>query len=89
MLNTVKSFMMKNLNIGYLLIEVGNKPIAINVSIPILYSSKHFAYIYAHTTCDNALVIIARLIFAPSEIILYSRKWFILSNELKFPRLTN
>ena len=55
MLNTVKSFMMKNLNIGYLLIEVINKPIAINVSILILYSSKNFAYIYTHTTCDNAL----------------------------------
>ena len=48
MLNTVKSFMMKNLNIGYLLIEVINKPIAINVSILILYSSKNFAYIYTH-----------------------------------------
>ena len=55
MLNTVKSFMMKNLNICYLLIEVINKPIAINVSILILYSSKNFAYIYTHTTCEQCL----------------------------------
>ena len=36
MLNTVKSFMMKNLNIGYLSMEVINKPIAINVSTNIV-----------------------------------------------------
>ena len=36
MLNTVKSFMMKNLNIGYLLMEVINKPIAINVGTNIV-----------------------------------------------------
>ena len=51
----------------------------------ILYQ-QNVTYIHTHTTYDNTLEIIARLMFALSEIILYSRKWVILSNELKFSK---
>ena len=49
MLDTVKSLMVKNLNIIYLHIKVINKPIAINIYVSYYFiSAKLYIIIYTH-----------------------------------------